>query len=162
MKMARAARFRSPGLQALYDHYVGDDPAEAAAYEVAKSNADVAQAVYDLRTGAGLTQQQLAAKVGTTASVICRLEDADYEGHSLSILRRIAAAVGRRVELRFPAESGRSPPREATAARTKKASGGKAPKKPKQKPPKAKKQAERPGRGDAVKGSKKRLMRGRR
>jgi hypothetical protein len=39
--------------------------------------------------------------VGTTASVICRLEDADYEGHSLAILRRIGAALGKRVELRF-------------------------------------------------------------
>ena len=41
----------------------------------------------------------------TTASVICRLEDADYEGHSLAMLNRIAAALNRRVEIRFvPAE----------------------------------------------------------
>jgi hypothetical protein len=39
--------------------------------------------------------------VGTTASVICRLEDADYEGHSLAMLRRIAAALGKRAEIRF-------------------------------------------------------------
>jgi len=47
--------------------------------------------------------------VGTTASVICRLEDADYSGHSLAMLRRIAAAVGMRVEVRFVAmgKSGR-------------------------------------------------------
>ncbi len=43
----------------------------------------------------------LARLVGTTASVICRLEDADYEGHSLSMLRRIAAALHKRVEIRF-------------------------------------------------------------
>ena len=41
-----------------------------------------------------ITQRQLAKKVGTTASVICRLEDADYQGHSLAMLRRIAAALG--------------------------------------------------------------------
>jgi hypothetical protein len=29
------------------------------------------------------------------------LEDADYEGHSLSMLRRIAAALSQRVEIRF-------------------------------------------------------------
>ena len=50
--------------------------------------------VHDLRTQAGLTQKELAARIGTTPSVISRLEDADYGGHSLSMLRRIAAAVG--------------------------------------------------------------------
>ena len=39
--------------------------------------------------------------VGTTVSVICRLEDADYEGHSLAMLNRIAEALNRRVEIRF-------------------------------------------------------------
>ncbi len=34
-------------------------------------------------------------------SVICRLEDADYERHSLAMLNRIAAALHRRVEIRF-------------------------------------------------------------
>ena len=46
---------------------------------------------------AGLTQTQLAKLVDTTASVICRLEDADYEGHSLAMLRRIGAALNQRV-----------------------------------------------------------------
>lgn len=48
-----------------------------------------------------MSQRELAKRVGTTASVICRLEDADYEGHSLSMLRRIAAALDRRIEIRF-------------------------------------------------------------
>ncbi len=39
--------------------------------------------------------------VGTTALVICRLEDADYEGHPLAMLQRIAAALNKRVEIRF-------------------------------------------------------------
>jgi len=45
--------------------------------------------------------------VGTTASVICRLEDAEYDGHSLAMLRRIAEALGKRVEVRF-VSAGRS------------------------------------------------------
>ena len=58
-----------------------------------------------IRVANGLTQRQLAKLVRTTASVICRLEDADYEGHSLAMLNRIAAALNRRVEIRFvPAE----------------------------------------------------------
>jgi transcriptional regulator with XRE-family HTH domain len=54
-----------------------------------------------MRAQAGLTQRQLAKKVSTTASVICRLEDADYEGHSLAMLRRVAAALGKRIQIRF-------------------------------------------------------------
>jgi len=50
---------------------------------------------------ASLAQTQLARLIGTTASVICRLEDADYEGHSLASLRRIASALNQRVEICF-------------------------------------------------------------
>ena len=50
---------------------------------------------------AGLTQAELAQLVGTTQSVISRLEDADYEGHSLSMLQRIADALHQRLEVRF-------------------------------------------------------------
>jgi DNA-binding XRE family transcriptional regulator len=68
-------------------------------------NAEVAQLIYDVRTKAKLTQKQLAEVVGTTQSVIARLEDADYEGHSLSMLQRIAAAVNKRLEVRFVSNS---------------------------------------------------------
>ena len=57
--------------------------------------------IVELRTSAGLSQRELAKVVGTTASVICRLEDADYEGHLLAMLRRIASGLKQRVEIRF-------------------------------------------------------------
>ena len=60
-----------------------------------------AMAIYEARTAAGLTQAQLAEKIGTQQPVIARLEDADYEGHTVSMLQRIAAAFNKRVELRF-------------------------------------------------------------
>ena len=88
-------------LQALHDRYIGDDPEKVASFERAVADASIAQSIYDLRTNAGLSQKELAARVRTTASVICRLEDADYEGHSMAMLRRIAAAVGQRVEVHF-------------------------------------------------------------
>ena len=69
--------------------------------EKARAENAVARKIYHLRTQSGLTQRQLAKMVGTTASVICRLEDADYEGHSLAMLNRIAEVLGRRVEIRF-------------------------------------------------------------
>lgn len=94
-------RLRPGGLRALHDRYIGDDPGRIASSERAVADANVATSIHELRTAAGLSQRELAARIGTTASVICRLEDADYDGHSLSMLRRIADAVGHRVEIRF-------------------------------------------------------------
>src|SRR6202166_4219135 len=55
---------------------------------------DLAVLVREMREDAGLTQTELARKVGTTQSVIARLEDAEYTGHSLTMLERIAAVCG--------------------------------------------------------------------
>jgi ribosome-binding protein aMBF1 (putative translation factor) len=75
----------------------------------ASLNAVVAQLIYEARTKAGLTQQQLAERIDTKQSVIARLEDADYEGHSLSMLQRIAYALDQRVEINLlPIEHERS------------------------------------------------------
>jgi ribosome-binding protein aMBF1 (putative translation factor) len=63
---------------------------------------DVALLVREMREDAGLTQAELARKVGTTQSVIARLEDAEYAGHSLTMLERIAIACG--VALKLHAE----------------------------------------------------------
>ena len=64
-------------------------------------NARVAGMVYELREKLGLTQSELAKRVGTTQSVISRLEDSDYDGHSLSMLHRIACACGKRLKVEF-------------------------------------------------------------
>ena len=69
--------------------------------EEARANEEIALKIHELRAAAALTQTQLAKLIGTTASVICRLEDADYEGHSLAMFRRIAGALNQRVEIRF-------------------------------------------------------------
>lgn len=59
-----------------------------------------ARLIRRLREEARLTQSELAERVGTTQSVISRLESEDYEGHSLSMLYRVASALDRRVEMR--------------------------------------------------------------
>jgi ribosome-binding protein aMBF1 (putative translation factor) len=97
----KARKFRSKALQHAYDRYVGEDSERIESFEDELLNSRIASQIYDLRTKAGLTQSELADRVGTTASVICRLEDADYEGHSLSMLRRIAEAVDKQIEIRF-------------------------------------------------------------
>ena len=88
-------------VEIIHKMFYEGHPDRLAALEEAEADMDVALRIYELRTKAGLTQKQLAGLVGTTPSVISRLEDADYEGHSLGMLRRIAEALGKRVEIRF-------------------------------------------------------------
>ncbi len=64
-------------------------------------NIDVATLIHDARKSENLTQVQLAARVGTSQSVIARMEDADYDGHSLKMLKKIGEALGRRVGIEF-------------------------------------------------------------
>lgn len=95
---------RSPttdAVEILHRRYYEGRPERLAALEEARANESVARKITALRLQAGLTQRQLAKLVGTTASVICRLENADYEGHSLAMLQRIADALDQRVEIRF-------------------------------------------------------------
>lgn len=61
---------------------------------------DLALLVREMREDAGLTQVEIAKKVGTTQSVIARLEDAEYTGHSLTMLERIATACGVGLKMR--------------------------------------------------------------
>src|SRR5947209_5468361 len=57
--------------------------------------------IRQLRERQGLTQDQLAKLVRTTPSQISRIEDADYDRHSVQTLRRIAAALHAELEIRF-------------------------------------------------------------
>jgi len=66
-----------------------------------KQDMEVGALIYNAREAAKLTQQQLAERVGTTQSVISDLEAADYEGHSMPMLRLIAAALGLLVRVSF-------------------------------------------------------------
>ena len=74
---------------------------ELEAIEKEKKRLEIAEQIYAIRTKAKLSQQQLAKKVGTTQSVISRLENAEYSGHTLSMLNKIAMALGHEVEVRL-------------------------------------------------------------
>ena len=91
----------SDALAIITRRFYGRQPERLAELEEARANDVVARNVREHRQRAGLTQGQLGKLIGTTASVISRLEDADYEGHSLAMLNRIAATLDRRVEIRF-------------------------------------------------------------
>lgn len=87
----------------LRSRYVKDAERKASV-EAERVNAEVARMIYELRVEAGLSQGELAEIVGTTQSVISRLEDSDYEGHSLTMLHRIAKALKQRVSVVMDAD----------------------------------------------------------
>jgi len=89
-------------VEILHRRYIGDDADRKASLQEERVNAEVARMIYELRKEAGLKQKDLAELIGTTQSVISRLEDADYNGHSLSMLSRIAKALNRRLAVSMP------------------------------------------------------------
>lgn len=101
MASRKKAKTTTDAVEILHRRSIEGKPEMEAILEAEEGKAEVAGLIYDLRTQAGLTQKELAQRVGTTASVISRLEDADYSGHSLTMLRRIAAAVGKSVQIRI-------------------------------------------------------------
>ena len=92
---------RTSDALALVEKLTGKSQEMADLVEQEQANLDIARKIYQLRTKAKLSQAKLARKVGTTQSAISRLEDADYDGHSLEMLPRIASALEKRVEIRF-------------------------------------------------------------
>jgi DNA-binding XRE family transcriptional regulator len=106
----RQKKTTTDAVEIIHKRFFEGKPERLAELEKIRADDAVARKIYDLRTKAGLSQRALAKLVGTTASAICRLEDADYEGHSLAMMNRIAAALNRRVEIRFVPLKGRAKP----------------------------------------------------
>jgi ribosome-binding protein aMBF1 (putative translation factor) len=96
----------------ILEHEFGSAPGWQEDVARERERLNVAQVIYDARTSAGLTQRQLAELIGTRQSVISRLEDADYAGHSLQMLERIARALD--LELRVEMVSRVARPEPAT------------------------------------------------
>ncbi|MEQ9617055.1 MAG: helix-turn-helix transcriptional regulator [Phycisphaerales bacterium] len=92
----------------------GDSPERREEIEQIKHDMAIGSQIHRARTDANLTQAQLAELVGTTQSVISDLEDAEYQGHSLAMLRRVAAALHLSVRVSFVPTPGPDPtPRHA-------------------------------------------------
>lgn len=99
--MTKKSGASTDAAEITYRRLYAGKPERIKGLEEARANDEIARKICELRLEAGLTQAQLGKLLGTTASVICRLEDADYEGDSLAMLRRIGAALNQRVEIRF-------------------------------------------------------------
>lgn len=85
-----------------------DDVKSARRPPSAETRADVehdlalGQLIHDLRTGAGLSQRELAERMRTTQSVISRLEEGGGAKNRIDTLARVAEALGRHLILSFP------------------------------------------------------------
>ena len=90
-----------------FDKYLSEqikDTEFAARFEQAGEAWDIALQLTALREKAGLSQKEVARRLNTSQQHISRLESPSYEGHSLSNLRRLAAALNARVKLTFEPE----------------------------------------------------------
>ena len=87
-----------------FDRYLEEqleDPHFAARFKEAGEAWDVAMQLAALRNEFGLSQKELAERVGTSQQQISRLESPGYEGHSLSMIRRVAEVLGATVRVRI-------------------------------------------------------------
>jgi len=103
--MAKKKKTTSNAVKILQKRYIKGNKKRIKSLERERENLNIAEQIYELRTQAGLNQKQLAKLVGTTQSVISRLEDADYNGYSLAMLRKIGAALHQRLQVEFIPES---------------------------------------------------------
>ncbi len=87
--MARHKKTRD-AVKILHGRYIRNKSRRLKSLQRERQKAHIAAQIYQLRNKEGLSQRQLADLIGTTQSVISRLEDADYSGHSIQTLRRIA------------------------------------------------------------------------
>ena len=87
-----------------FDRYLEDqlkDPDFAARFRRAGEAWDVATQLAALRKESGMSQKELARRVGTSQQQISRLESPNYEGHSLSMIRRVAEVLGATVRVQI-------------------------------------------------------------
>jgi len=99
--MSQKRKPTTDAVEILHRRYFEGKPEMMALLEEERANAEITRQIYDLRTEAGLTYQELAKLVGTSPSVIDQLEEADYEGNTLAMMRRIASALNKQVEIRL-------------------------------------------------------------
>jgi len=102
--MAKKKKTTTNAVKILHKRYIRGNKKRLESLQKERENLNIAELICAIRKQAGLSQKQLADLVGTTQSVISRLEDADYNGHSLAMLRKIGAALQQRVEVHFVPE----------------------------------------------------------
>jgi ribosome-binding protein aMBF1 (putative translation factor) len=106
----------SDAVKILHARYIKGRPHRLKSLQSERQKANIAAQIYRLRTKAGLSQKALADLIGTTQSVISRLEDADYNGYGIQTLKRIADVLNCNLEVGLVPCSGKSGRRYAHTA----------------------------------------------
>jgi DNA-binding XRE family transcriptional regulator len=97
-KRASSGRATTDGLEIL-DALFFSTPRMKRLLEEEHKRVTLGDLIRQLREAQGITQAQLARKVGTSQSAIARIEDANYTGQKLGTIAKIAVALGHRVEV---------------------------------------------------------------
>jgi len=95
MKKTKTRTFRSRLREDL------EDPEFKAHYKKERQALKLAMKIAKLREKRGLSQQQLAKRMGTSQQAISRIESGEYQGFTLKTLEKIAEATGTRVKIEF-------------------------------------------------------------
>ena len=93
-------------LDELQDEIAGN-PVMNEAYQKELARLELANQILEARQRAGLSQAQLAERIGTKQPAVARMERGDYKGHSVGTLAKIAVATGTHMEIRFTRPAGR-------------------------------------------------------
>lgn len=80
------------------------DPKFRAVYEQEASQKELWLQLVEARQALGLTQQQVAERMGVSPAQIARIEKRGYESYTLKTLRRYLAALGEQFSLRVTVE----------------------------------------------------------
>jgi DNA-binding XRE family transcriptional regulator len=80
------------------DEYLAD-PERQAIYEEEAAKSELWLQLVEARRAAGLTQQQMAKRIGVSQAQIARIEKEGYDAYTLNTLRRYVEALGDGFEL---------------------------------------------------------------
>jgi DNA-binding XRE family transcriptional regulator len=83
-------------------------PGFSEAYDALEDEYKLARELLAARSRAGLTQEEVAIRMGTTKSAVSRLEGSGKHSPSLATLKKYAKAVGCDLEIRFVPRSSES------------------------------------------------------
>ncbi len=89
------------------DKRIKDDPEFAAAVETELQTMHIEQELVALRTASGMSQRQLAAKLGVKQPVIAKLESGKSRNIGLQTLVRAVKALNGRVTVSISRDQGR-------------------------------------------------------
>ena len=96
----------SSATEVLFDRFYRGKPQRIAELKRTRQELALGRKIRELRESRGLSQAKLARALRTQAPAISRIEDADYDGHSLRILRKIADYFDQHLVVSFEPKRG--------------------------------------------------------